>query len=90
MKKLFVGQRVRLVGTWEGFGDNPVGQEGHISKRGGTGARTRKEYDWTVVTDSGRAVQCDSHEIEPILPEGAAPSEFTYQQLMDSVKEKVA
>lgn len=29
-------------------------------------------------------------QLEPILPEGSAPSEFTFQQLMDSLREVMA
>lgn len=89
MATFFVGQRVRLVGSWEGFGQSPVGQEGRIAKRGGVGARTRKNYDWTVMTDSLVRVQCDSHEIEPILPEGHAPSVYSFQELMDKCRSGV-
>jgi len=28
--------------------------------------------------------------LEPILPEGAAPSEYTFQQLMDNLQEVMA
>jgi len=29
-------------------------------------------------------------QLEPILPEGSAPSEFTFQQLMDNLQEVMA
>lgn len=29
-------------------------------------------------------------QIEPILPEGSAPSEYTFQQLMDNLQEVMA
>lgn len=32
----------------------------------------------------------DFDQLEPILPEGSAPSEFTFQQLMDSLQEVMA
>lgn len=36
------------------------------------------EYEFCVFED---------HELEPILPEGAAPSIYSYQELMDKLRE---
>lgn len=83
VKKLFVGQRVRLVGTsWIGYGSSPAGLEGFLEVPKGRGLITRKEYDWCVRTDFGRKVLCDSHEVEPILPKGAQSLGYSFEQMM--------
>lgn len=105
MSKFFVGQRVRLVnasyqedigaegvithmGVWRAGDLLP---NGHLG--GGPGhADVMVKWDYAliygaVITDHG---PCDSEKLEPILPEGAAPSEFTFQQLMDNLQEVMA
>lgn len=91
VNNLFVGQRVRLVGCeWNGDTPNPTGLEGRLRRPTGPGVFTGKWYEWTVDTDCGRSIQCDSHEVEPILPEGAQPSEFSFTELMDNLGVVVA
>lgn len=83
VEKLFVGQRVRIVGTsWIGYGSCPAGLEGFLEVPKEHGLITRKEYDWCVRTDCGLKVLCDSHEVEPILPEGAQPLGYSFEQMM--------
>lgn len=86
MVSLFVGQRVRIVGhQWFGDTEHPGGLEGVLYKPDCVGAYTGKVYTWGVATKCGRKVLCDAHEIEPILPEGAQPSEFSFTELMDNL-----
>lgn len=92
MSKFFVGQRVRV--------DCPSskhhGAETVVTATSVRG-RDKSGYDFTGVEVS---LPCsdpnwnlcvyETHELEPILPEGSAPSEFTFQQLMDSLQEVMA
>lgn len=41
-------------------------------------------------TNGGRNFGPNEDQLEPILPEGAAPSVYTFQQLMDSLREVMA
>jgi len=83
---LFIGQRVRIVGyQWFGMDTHPSGLEGVLDKHEGIGAYTGKVYEWRVHTKCGRRILCDSHDVEPILPEGAQPSEFSFSELMDNL-----
>ncbi len=83
VKKLFVGQRVRIVGVnWIGYGRSPAGLEGFLETPKERGPFTRKEYDWCVKTDCGLSVLCDSHEVEPIIPDGAQSLGYGFEQMM--------
>lgn len=91
MKRLFVGQRVRIVGhRWRGLDPHPAGLEGVLCKPMGPGAHSGREFEWCVSTTGGRRVLCDSDEVEPILPEGHKPSEFSFSELMDNLGVVVA
>lgn len=88
MAKFFVGMRVRLVGSeWLGFGPSPAGREARIIKKSAIGVNSRRMFDWGLMADDYGYVQANSHELEPILPEGAAPSIYSYQELMDKLRE---
>ena len=99
MAKFFVGQRVRLVrsdfsknvgaegvishmGPWKSGDILPIG---FILLGSGTDVIVK----WKQVmkykermTDHG---PCTLHRLEPILPEGAQPSEFSFTELMDNL-----
>jgi hypothetical protein len=96
MSKFFVGQRVRIIGA--GSFPQIIGCECRITKLDQVSLRI---YDGG--TDKGM-VQVDMPPpgypwmhlcvkpewLEPILPEGSAPSEYTFQQLMDNLQEVMA
>lgn len=91
MSKFFVGQRVRLVRATR---PENVGLEGRINRfeftPRGTICRTGKPatIDCDCVVDYDTAGDCCDHtsRLEPIIPEGAAPSELSYTELMDRLK----
>lgn len=93
VSKFFVGQRVRVDcpisdahgqettvraldvrGRWDG--QNYRGVQVNIEKK-----KHRSVFPYFVF---------EYHEIKPILPEGSAPSEYTFQQLMDNLQEVMA
>ncbi|MCU1053275.1 hypothetical protein JAK47_01780 [Stenotrophomonas maltophilia] len=96
MSKFFVGQRVRVVKPL-----NPrltPGLEATIIAIGQfdgkyPGGEIRpgecKLDIWRIKAPSGDWV-ATFDQLEPILPEGSAPSEFTFQQLMDNLQEVMA
>lgn len=96
MSKFFVGQRVRVVRTL-----NPIltpGLEATIiavgkfngAYPGGEIVPGECKLDiWSIRAPQGDWV-ASFDQLEPILPEGAAPSEFTFQQLMDNLQEVMA
>lgn len=96
MAKFFVGQRVRIVRTL-----HPLlkpGLEAAILEIGdfkGAYPEGRilpgecKLEIFGFKAPSGYWV-ASFNQLEPILPEGSAPSEFTFQQLMDSLQEATA
>jgi hypothetical protein len=85
MAKFFVGQRVRIIGTVNPTMVIHVGKSGQII----SGSRAFDAH-WCVddlkATNGKRAVWAE-HHLEPILPEGAAPSIYSYQELMDKLRE---
>lgn len=96
MSKFFVGQRVRIVGA--GSFPQVIGSECRITA---LDQKSLRISDGGI--DKGM-VQVDIPPpgypwmrlcvkpawLEPILPEGSAPSEFTFQQLMDNLQEVMA
>lgn len=95
MSKFFVGQRVRLVRSVSGI--VPIGSEGIVYSIGvvdcgggdfGDCLVKYPGYPSGFVVDDCWAADFD--QLEPILPEGSAPSEFTFQQLMDNLREVMA
>lgn len=101
MAKFFVGQRVRLVVPQEpspGSAPIQVGDQGVVRSLSfyPKGSRTRggsvtvSDSDIQVEFLGGGFRSTHTSRLEPILPEGSAPSEFTFQQLMDSLQEATA
>lgn len=91
VKSLFVGQRVRI-----NYPPSSVhGEETVITALDCEGYDAGKTYLGAEVDLfnkelwDGRLV-FEYHEIEPILPEGAQPSEFSFTELMDNVGVVVA
>lgn len=97
MAKFFVGQRVRLVKHQQPSGRAkpvPLGDTGVITRMrfAPAGAPTRVgplviDSNCIVIFKQGGERSSHTSLLEPILPEGSAPSEFTLQQLMDSLQE---
>lgn len=95
MAKFFVGQRVRVVRVRDHLNSHLIGLEGHISEI----RKVSSRFDWDPIgLDCHPIVRefdgigfvtigFSPDQLEPILPEGSAPSEFTFQQLMDSLQE---
>src|SRR5690606_20710857 len=97
MAKLFVGCRVRIL--WSNSWPELAGEEGRIIGCDMTNA-LGPDCEWEVAPDcwgtslaprlgirgAGRFAPSSS-QLEPILPEGAAPSEYSYEELMDNLKQ---
>lgn len=100
MKRLFVGQRVRILYS-RGWSEL-AGQEGRIVGESvisvGPGAGNP---GWLVAPDSwgtpvapnegehgGKRFCARSDQLEPILPEGHKPAELTMEELLPFLKEK--
>lgn len=93
MSRFFVGQRVRVVHVTSYDRQDLLGIEGHIIE-------ARKFYCGTVafgldvapitpIIEGGQRYWLAWHpdQLEPILPEGAQPSEFeTLAELIDSLQ----
>lgn len=84
MSKFFVGQRVRVVSSTRL--PQFVGAETRIE---GIDDHHRSPYI-LALRNGFRRVRSSALNIEPILPEGSAPSEFTFQQLLDNLQEVMA
>lgn len=100
MAKLFVGCRVRILYSrnWPSL----AGQEGRIvgesvfspsSIHAGLPGWSTAPDSWGTplapypgTHGAGEFCALDS-QLEPILPEGAAPSEYSYEELMGSLKQ---
>ncbi len=96
MSKFFVGQRVRIL--WSMGWPELKGSEGSIVSRCPDGG-IRGNSQWWVApnqwgshvaphlgTGGGIKFGPNESQLEPILPEGSAPSVYTFQQLMDSLQ----
>lgn len=97
MKTFFVGQRVRIVRVSDPANSSYIGRHGFIENIMVYEAWPDPLYGLDIVPIVFRDGQegmgwygIMSYQIEPILPEGHKASNLTYQQLMDSLKEKVA
>lgn len=84
MRTVFIGQRVRLARPVQ---PENLGAEGVIRKifpaiatAGGHMVNCKVRWDRAVI---GNASHTD--QLEPILPEGAAPSEYTAEELFDKL-----
>lgn len=96
MAKFFVGQRVRKISSDVPYPLVSIGAEGVIERFGirpkGTvlpsGKILSQDNDvWVRYGDKVYSEVC-AH-IEPILYDGAQPSEFSYSELMDNLRTKV-
>lgn len=96
MSKFFVGQRVRIIAA-ESFPEF-IGVETRIVALGQSAYSIKKKVlrngllgvDLRLDKYPNRFVCVMPEWVEPILPEGAAPSEFNFQQLMDNLQEVMA
>lgn len=97
MSKFFVGQRVRIVRAKTAI--ECIGREGRIigplcvarNRKCGIWEGFPTEVDGIGHIDpEGMSYVFRPEYLEPILPEGSAPSEFTFQQLMDNLQEVMA
>lgn len=98
MAKFAVGMRVRLVkfqAPSGGLPPIPVGdcgviidfttaESGDMTVRGDV---LRMDCNCRVQFEFGGFRASHTDNIEPILPEGAAPSIYSYQELMDKLRE---
>lgn len=99
MTKFFVGQRVVLVRGLDLVSRaKNFGIQGRILRfadwpRGtvcANGNVTRIDCDTEVRWDgNGGGNAQNTLQLEPILPEGSAPSEYSFSELMDSLRETV-
>lgn len=97
MSRFFVGQRVRIL--WSLGWPELAGQEGRIVARSPTPGIERRS-EWLVAPDcwgtfiapvrapsGGKRFGPCSDQLEPILPEGHAPSEFaSLRDLLDALE----
>lgn len=96
MSKFFVGQRVRIVGS--GSFPQVIGSECRITAldqeslgiSDGVINKGMVQVDIPPPGYPGMHLCVKPAWLEPILPEGSAPSEFTFQQLMDNLQEVMA
>lgn len=91
MSRFFVGQRVRvarLITPYVAEDEATLGKEGVVNETACTDMFDRIAVGVTI---NGDAEWCFlPEELEPILPEGAAPSEFSYPELMDKLRSGVS
>lgn len=93
MSKFFVGQRVKVVSTENGA-ENVIGSEGVVNE---IGCEWCSSLSPVIYSDDGVGVTINGNstwafhpwQLEPILPEGSAPSEYSFSELMDSLRETV-
>ncbi|HIE0523782.1 TPA: hypothetical protein ACXJLS_000374 [Stenotrophomonas maltophilia] len=102
MSKFFVGQRVRVVRATHAANNGITGRISRIQNYkvgdrlpSGQFLGPGHNYDCWLILDAkrhdGQMAGCSAFwQIEPILPEGSAPSEYTFQQLMDNLQEVMA
>lgn len=88
MATFYVGQRVRLVWVRQSaWGAWAAGAEGRILS---PQSCEPVAHDWVVELRDGTYGFALTDQLEPILPEGAAPSEFTtLADLLTSLDAKV-
>lgn len=102
MSKFFVGQRVRILysNNWPEL----AGGEGRIVRFLAPTAVDDSHGEVEVSPDAWGSSSAphpglngdggwffpNASQLEPILPEGSAPSDFTFQQLMDNLQEVMA
>lgn len=89
MAKFFVNQRVRIISADRGEFEFLVGLEVIVTELGAVDDIGRFG-NIGIVTPSGDEFVFFPWELEPILPEGAQPSEFSFTELMDNLGVVVA
>lgn len=87
MAKFFVGQRVRLVRVCDPLDPEAddwgtVGEEGVVVGAGRYFDDPEAGYDCVVAFPSYRNYCAWNWQLEPILPTGAAPSEYSLAELL--------
>lgn len=89
MVSLFVGQRVRIVSAKQKHAMLHVGKEGMIVAVCPVYPNSF-DVDCALRASDGNLMSWDARDLEPILPEGAQPSEFSFAELMDNLGVVVA
>lgn len=89
MAKFFVGQRVKVKSVGHPSLQFLLGAEAVVNEIGCDWySEHGEEVDGVGVTIDGRDDWAFfPYQLEPILPEGAAPSIYSYQELMDKLRE---
>lgn len=88
MSKFFVGQRVRIVGAE--YSTFLIGKETRIvgfENNAWDGQSYYSGWLTSAINKDGATFVAKDGQLEPILPEGAAPSEYGFQELMDNLQE---
>lgn len=88
MKALFVGQRVRLTGATEPAAKHHVGKCGRIVSRC-TVYKDHFDVDCALRDANGDLLSWHANDLEPIVDAGSTPSEYSFSELMDSLRETV-
>lgn len=89
MANFFVGQRVRIVDA--AVSKFLIGQEARVLALNVVGTAYGKDY---VGTKTDQKNHCGLNfiagpgQLEPIIPEGSYPSEFSFHELMNNLKEE--
>jgi hypothetical protein len=91
MAKFFVGQRVKIVGAT--ISKRLIGTETRIvgfTNCAWNGIEYYSGWETQAITDDGAKFVAMDGQLEPILPEGAQPSEFSFTEIMDNLGVVVA
>lgn len=95
MAKFLIGQRVRIVWVNRAVNSGKVGLETHVVEI------NDRVGDWTLYGLSGSPIHMEvedgrmvwygwsEDQLEPIIPGGAKPSTYSFQELMDKCRERV-
>lgn len=78
---------VLAIGMWRHLDTLP---DGVVLEYPGKWIDTYVRWDSPMLTTNGSTVKdcgVEGYRLEPILPEGAAPSIYSYQELMDKLRE---
>lgn len=81
---------VLAIGMW---GHLDILPDGVVLEYPGKWVDTYVKWDYPILTTNGCTVKdcgVESFRIDPILPEGAQPSEFSFTELMDNLGVVVA
>lgn len=89
MARFFVGQRVRVAWVTNTEFSHEVGKEGIVEEiREGFFRTLYSLNNSPFVLIGARTFGFMEDQLEPIIPEGMQPSEFSFHELMDNLKEK--